>query len=432
MIGAHERRLSDWKAWEEVARSAGQRLPFCGSHQLRHAVPVSGRLVIMGSGENAPGMVKLHRTLFQQLGDGSKLMLDTPFGFQVNADDLSSKYQQYFDESVGQVIEIGQWRRKDDPILERERTLARIQQSDWVFAGPGSPSYALQHWLGTPVPAAMAQVLIRNGTLVIGSAAAATLGSHAIPVYEIYKVGLDPYWLDGLNLLGDATGIQAVVVPHFDNREGGRHDTSCCYIGLERLKTLEALLPQGIGVIGVDEHTAVILDLISNEVSVYGPGGLTLRMGDQLQILPSGSTTSLDHLREFFSASLPPATQRQDTTDSGDALRRFAATLSDRDTDGAAAVALEVESELFGTTSLQAHESLRSMLVQLADAARAGMVDTHAVLEPVVNIALEVRRVSRENKDYAMSDLVRDALAAADIEVRDTPDGMVWEQMTKD
>lgn len=408
------------------------RTLFCRINEVGHAGLVSGRLVIMGSGENAPGMVKLHRTLFAALGDGSKMMLDTPFGFQVNADDLSSKYQQYFDESVGQVIEIGQWRRKDDPVLERERTLALINRSDWVFAGPGSPSYALQHWHQTPVPEAMAQVLARNGTLVIGSAAAATIGSHAIPVYEIYKVGLDPYWLDGLNLLGTATGIQAVVVPHFDNREGGRHDTSCCYIGLERLKTLEAALPAGIGVIGVDEHTAVVFDLVTQEVTVHGPGGLTLRMNDNLEFVPAGSSTTLDHLREFFKSSVASTTAPQaPELDRNDPVQRFTALLVQGDTDGAAAIALEVETELFSSKSIEAHEALRSMLVQLADTARNGLVDTRSVLEPLVNIALEVRRVARENKDYAMSDLVRDSLTAAHIEVRDTPDGMVWEQLGK-
>ncbi len=406
---------------------------FCGTNEVRHAGLVSGRLVIMGSGENAPGMVKLHRTLFQALGDGAKMMLDTPFGFQVNADDLTSKYQQYFDESVGQVIEIGQWRRKDDPILERERTLALINRADWVFAGPGSPSYALQHWHETPVPAAMAEVLTRNGTLVIGSAAAATIGSHAIPVYEIYKVGLDPYWLQGLNLLDTATGIQAVVVPHFDNREGGRHDTSCCYIGLERLKALEVQLPAGIGVIGVDEHTAVVFDLTTNEISVYGPGGLTLRTRDALEFIAAGETTTIDHVRDFFqnqasSASAAPAAAMS----TSDPDKRFAALLAAGDTDGAAAIALDVESELFHSTSAQAHVALRSMLVQLADTARNGLVDTRDVLEPLVNIALEVRRLARENKDYAMSDLVRDSLTAAHIEVRDTPEGMVWEQLAGD
>ena len=55
----------------------------------------------------------------------------------------------------------------------------------------------------------------------MASAAALTLGAVTIPVYEIYKVGEEPRWLEGLDLLGPATGLRAAVVPHYDNAEGG-------------------------------------------------------------------------------------------------------------------------------------------------------------------------------------------------------------------
>ena len=76
-----------------------------------------------------------------------------------------------------------------------------------------------------------------------GSAAALTLGSHAVPVYEIYKVGADPEWVDGLDLLARAHRIAAAVIPHYDNKEGGTHDTRFCYLGEERLRALEAGCP---------------------------------------------------------------------------------------------------------------------------------------------------------------------------------------------
>ena len=53
-------------------------------------------LTIMGSGETAPTMVKPHRTVFEQLEqanggrDVPAVFLDTPFGFQENADELSA------------------------------------------------------------------------------------------------------------------------------------------------------------------------------------------------------------------------------------------------------------------------------------------------------------------------------------------------------
>ena len=94
----------------------------------------------------------------------------------------------------------------------------------------------------------------------MSSAAACTVGQRTIPVYEIYKVGAEPYWDDGLDLLA-ATGIQAVVIPHFDNAEGGNHDTRFCYLGERRLRVLEAELPDDVFVLGIDEHTAAVLRL---------------------------------------------------------------------------------------------------------------------------------------------------------------------------
>jgi len=388
---------------------------------------MSGRLVIMGSGENAPTMVKLHRTLMKELGDSPKYMIDTPYGFQVNADDLGAKYQQYFDESVGARIELAQWRRKDASKVEHERTLSQLQQASWVLAGPGSPSYALNQWTDTAIPAAFADLVRRGGTLVTGSAAAATIGVHAIPVYEIYKVGEDPYWLAGLNLLGDLLGIRAAVVPHFDNREGGRHDTSCCYIGMHRLEILETQLHDGAGIIGVDEHTAVVIEVDTGAVSVHGAGGLTLRQSGKSVFIASGDSTTVDAMREaLHSTNTVEIAATTDLIANSDLLVTFREALQSGDSSAALAAVLSTEDAVFATDAA-AHQELRTMLVELADAAHSGLQDPRTLLSPLVDVALNVRKLARENKDYAMSDLVRDSLTAAGIEVRDTPEGVQWD-----
>ena len=74
-------------------------------------------------------------------------------------------------------------------------------------------------------------------------------------MYEIYKVGDDPHWLDGLDLLGRRPACAAAVVPHYDNAEGGTHDTRFCYMGERRLRGLERELPDDVFVLGVDGHT---------------------------------------------------------------------------------------------------------------------------------------------------------------------------------
>ncbi|HET9655876.1 MAG TPA: hypothetical protein VFP72_11015, partial [Kineosporiaceae bacterium] len=265
-------------------------------------------LVVMGSGETAPTMVKIHRQVFGQtaaLVSGGAVMLDTPFGFQMNADDLVARTRQYFADSVGTPVEVARWRRADEPAVAQERALALLHQAGWVFAGPGSPTYALRQWRGTAVPEALLDVTDRGGTLVFGSAAACTLGTHTIPVYEIYKVGEEPHWEPGLDLFGRLTGVHAVVIPHYDNAEGGGHDTRYCYLGEQRLSRLQAQLPDGIGVLGVDEHTALLVDVAARTARVAGNGVVTVRRTSGSRTFPAGSELDLGDLAALLDGSVP-------------------------------------------------------------------------------------------------------------------------------
>ncbi len=65
-------------------------------------------LAIMGSGETTPTMVKVHRLLFDRLGPGAvpAVLLDTPYGFQANAGDISARAVAYFRESVRRTVEV--------------------------------------------------------------------------------------------------------------------------------------------------------------------------------------------------------------------------------------------------------------------------------------------------------------------------------------
>ena len=166
------------------------------------------------------------------------------------------------------------------------------------------------------MPAALEDVPARGGTLVFGSAAACTLGTHAIPVYEIYKAGADPYWDEGLDVLGRLTGLRAVVVPHYDNAEGGRYDTRFCYLGEERLAALEAQLPPDVGVLGVDEHTALVADLTTRTARVAGTGTVTVRRCGSSHTFPAGATVRFDQLDALLRGTAgdtptPPAPRRR-------------------------------------------------------------------------------------------------------------------------
>jgi cyanophycinase-like exopeptidase len=121
---------------------------------------------------------------------------------------------------------------------------------------------------------ALADKLAHRGVVVFASAAACTVGRFSLPVYEIYKVGQPIHWLEGLDLLSPlGFGANGIVIPHFDNAEGGTHDTRFCYMGERRLRALEAMRPDDAWVLGVDEHTALVVDLDTREVTVIGPPG---------------------------------------------------------------------------------------------------------------------------------------------------------------
>ncbi len=258
-------------------------------------------LTIMGSGETAPTMIKVHRAVIERLGPGPVhgVLLDTPFGFQTNAPDIAARAVDYFRDSVGAVLEVAGLRSAAD--LEPphgDEVIARLVAAPFIFSGPGSPTYALRQWRGTLVPAVLAEKLALGGAVTFASAAALALGAVAVPVYEVYKVGEEARWVEGLDLLGPL-GLPVALIPHYDNAEGGTHDTRFSYLGEQRLAGLEEELPEGVFVLGVDEHTALCLDLDAGSALVAGRGGVTVRAGGVSARIESGRTLPIERLAEM-------------------------------------------------------------------------------------------------------------------------------------
>ncbi|MGH9115905.1 MAG: CysS/YqeB C-terminal domain-containing protein [Acidimicrobiales bacterium] len=407
-------------------------------------------LAILGSGETAPTMVKPHRQLFDRLGPGPvpAVLLDTPFGFQANADDISARAVEYFAASVGRKVEVAELRRAEgaDPV-GWEAGLAKLAGAGWAFAGPGSPTYALRQWAGTDVPKLLADKLDHGGCVVFASAAALTLGRFTVPVYEIYKVGADPAWAPGLALLG-AIGDDVAVIPHYDNAEGGNHDTRFCYLGEPRLAALEEQMPAGGWVLGVDEHTGCIFDFGAGTATVVGRGQVTVRRHGVSSTVPSGETlpiTDLVHLsRGKRAAAAPPAPTEAPAAGAPPTvlhaeIRRleaeFDAAVGARDVAGAVRALLELDDTLFAwsgdTTQSDAGErgraALRRMVVRLGELAVEGARDPMETVGPLVEALLSERDAARRDRRFADADRVRSALVSQGIEVRDTPDGTVWD-----
>ena len=129
---------------------------------------------------------------------------------------------------------------------------------------------------------------MKNGAhLVLASAASIAMGSFALPVYEIYKVGEAPHWVHGLDFF-KPYGHRFAVIPHWNNKEGGTHDTRFCYMGEARLKQLEKQLPETIPVLGIDEYTALRLDFSQHNGTVMGAGTVTIQLQGQEMVIESG------------------------------------------------------------------------------------------------------------------------------------------------
>jgi cyanophycinase-like exopeptidase len=390
-----------------------------------------GVLVIMGSGETSPTMVTLHQQLFARYGSRPRaVVIDTPAGFQENVAELTDKAIAYFRESVGMQTEPLNYRAVTDAVADPASyatSMAHLQGADWVFAGPGSPSYALRTWESSAVPEALRGVLSQGGTVVMASAASLTLGAFTIPVYEIYKVGAEPHWLPGLDVVGAATGWTTAVVPHFDNNDGGgTHDTRFCYLGERRLRAMEAQLPEGAVVLGVDEHTAFVYDLDEGQVRIAGRGGVTLRVDGSEQRWESGSTLAFDELDAWVQAAAGAESVGGSDSEPDNAEDTPALTLDPLDP------ALDLSAALAAVVALDrtAHGDVerahvRTVLSQLAT--RSGSsVDVREAVAPFVEAMLDLRKQARDDKRWADADAVRDAVIACGVEVRDTADGVEW------
>lgn len=420
-------------------------------------------LAVMGSGETTPTMTKHHRRLLDAAGPGHRVLLDSPYGFQENADDITGRALDYFRVSLVAEVEAVSLRSPDADARNVAGALDAARRASWLFTGPGSPTYAMRVWSTVGLAPVVAGRLApgASGVTIFSSAAALTLGRWCVPVYEVYKVGADPYWAGGLDVFHEATGFDAVVIPHFDNAEGGNHDTRFCYLGERRLSTMERDLPDATWVLGVDEHTAALFDLDARTVDVVGRGALTVRVRGSSVRFEAGSTVGFDALLDAAAGRMgasamvvpaaagvaphgpmPPAVATgagaddsgslTDTASACEALFDTAIDATDLGAAVDAALRLEQDLEAWkGDTSTtderdRARAALHRMIVRLGTLAVDGSRDPAELLGPVIRIVLEQRTLARASRDFARSDAIRDALAGAGIEVRDTHDGQEW------
>jgi len=335
-----------------------------------------GLIVLFGSGETMSSSTKTHERVAQALGERPRVaILEIPAGFEPNSDDVARKLA----EGLGVRIQnhkpqmrIIAARKKgtahspDDPAL-----VDPLLEANWLFLGPGSPTYAVKQLRDSRAYENLLAAHAYGATLMLASAASLSFGRFTIPVYEIYKVGEDLHWKDGLDLFGQF-GVSLVVVPHWNNNDGGSElDTSRCYMGRMRFDALRAMLPADHTILGLDEHTSVVIDPGTGKAEAVGAGRVTVLRGTEHQEFQAGSSFPLSVLGNWSLPENPAAP--------ADAMARAAA----------------------------------------AQAAQT------ATLTPPDEVLLlvDARRGARQQKDWTQADRLRDEILALGWEVVDTPSG---------
>lgn len=266
--------------------------------------PAFGAIALLGSGETSPS----GGAVFERLARGldaplCAAVLETPAGFQPNSAQvagkvaafLSVRLQNYAPElSVVPARKRGTAYSPDD-----DQLLEPLYRAGLIFLGPGSPTYAVRQLADSRAWHAVVARQRRGAAVAAASAATIALGALALPVYEIYKVGEELGWRPGLDLLGPY-GLKLVLMPHWDNAEGGAElDTSRCFVGRERFEQLRALLPTDATVVGIDEHTGLVLEPGAGRCQVLGRGGVTILRGGVERRHARNEVFALDALGPF-------------------------------------------------------------------------------------------------------------------------------------
>jgi cyanophycinase-like exopeptidase len=365
-----------------------------------------GVIALLGSGETTALGREVLVNIFRRLKRPIRVVvLDTPAGFQPNADLVAGKVADFIAhrlQDFAPQVTVAHARYKGGPYdTDTPAAAEAIAAAHCIFAGPGSPGFMIRQLQDSQLLAAL-RTRHRQGTaLVFSSAAALAVSAHALPIYEIFKAGADLHWLSGLDILGPF-GYHLTIVPHWNNKEGGAElDTSHCFMGSERFERLQALLPPQETILGIDEYTACILDLAAGEGQALGKGSLTLlHEGMPPMIYRAGDRFPLTVLRG-------EAHNHPDPRAASPTPAVFSAEDEEENDEGATGI-----SGLHATDD----EALED----------DGLSGSARVPPMLIEKLLEIRSELRREKRWMLADKVRDALKEQGILIEDRLEGPRW------
>ena len=260
-----------------------------------------GQIAFLGSGETSLAGGRIFESLAKRINEPLRIaLLETPAGFELNSLQVVGKVGEFMKtrlQNYKPVVDVVPARKKNSAFSPDDPEIIKpLLSANMIFMGPGSPTYAIRNLQGTLTWDVIRARHRLGATLIFASAATISVGAHALPVYEIYKVGQDVHAVDGLNFFGDF-GLHVSFIPHWNNAEGGADlDTSRCFIGMDRFAEWCDLVPVENQTIGLDEHTGLIVDIESGQCEVSGVSSVSIVRECDPEMYPAGSKFKLSEL----------------------------------------------------------------------------------------------------------------------------------------
>ena len=167
---------------------------------------------------------------------------------------------------------------KDRADAARHDIAAQVAGASLIFFSGGNPAYLARTLAGTPFWSAVAAAVGAGTSLAGSSAGASFLGAVTLDSAAVARGGPpSEYWVPGVRWL------QAIIGPHWDAMERWRPGAKA---------EMEARVPEGCALLGVDENTAVVGDGTSWEV--MGRATATVKpWGGETSILGAGERFEL-------------------------------------------------------------------------------------------------------------------------------------------
>lgn len=262
-----------------------------------------GQIAFLGSGETSLAGGRIFESLAKRINEPLRIaLLETPAGFELNSSQVVGKVGEFMKtrlQNYKPVVDVVPARKKNSAFSPDDPEIVKpLLHANMIFMGPGSPTFAIRNLQGTLTWDVIRARHRLGATLIFASAATISVGAHALPVYEIYKVGQDVHAVDGLNLFGDF-GLRVSFIPHWNNAEGGADlDTSRCFIGMDRFAEWCDRIPVENQTIGLDEHTGLVVDIQSGQCEVSGVSSVSIVRECDPEMYPSGSKFNLSELGE--------------------------------------------------------------------------------------------------------------------------------------